>query len=87
MNSSTTRHVAVTASAALIAFAGIALGYPAAAGAAPQQQEKCPKNTVTIGNQGQVISPPAQNQICDDDPTGLLGSVPVLGSLGLGSLF
>jgi hypothetical protein len=64
----------------------LALGYPAAAGAEPQQQ-KCPKNTVTIGNQGQVISPPAQNEICDDDQTGLLGGVPVLGSLGLGSLF
>jgi hypothetical protein len=80
MISSTTRHVAA-ASAALIAFAGIALGTAAAAGAQPSQP-KCPKNTVTIENQGQVISPPAMNQVCDDDEdTGLLGSLPVLGSL------
>jgi hypothetical protein len=58
----------------------LTLGYPATAAAEPQQP-KCPRNTVTIGNQGQVVSPPAQNQICDDDETGLLGSVPVLGGL------
>jgi hypothetical protein len=83
MISSITRRIAIIASAALLALAGIALGHPAAAGGDPI----CPKNTVTIGNQGQVVSPPAQNQICDDDPSGLLDSAPVLGSLGLGNVF
>ena len=63
----------------------VALGYPAVAGAEPV----CPKNTVTIGNQGQVINVPAESQVCDDDPAsdGLLGNLPVLGNLpGLGGL-
>jgi hypothetical protein len=68
--------------AALIA---LALGYPATAAAEPPV---CPKNTVTIGNQGHVVNVPQQSQVCDDDPTGgLLGDLPVLGNLpGLGGL-
>ena len=43
----------------------------------------CPKNTVTIGNQGQVINVPQQSQVGDDDPMsgGLLGDLPVVGNL------
>jgi hypothetical protein len=69
--------------AALIA---LALGYPATAAAEPPV---CPKNTVTIGNQGQVVNVPQYSQVCDDDPTGdgLLGDLPVLGNLpGLGGV-
>ena len=63
----------------------LALGYPALAGADPV----CPKNTVTIGNQGQVVNVPQESQVCDDDMTsdGLLGDLPVLGNLpGLGGI-
>jgi hypothetical protein len=62
----------------------LALGCPATAVAEPQA---CPKNTVTIDNQGQVIDLPQQSQVCDDDPLGLLGDLPVLGNLpGLGGV-
>jgi hypothetical protein len=56
------------------------LAWPATATAQP---EVCPKNTVTIGNQGKVINVPQHSQVCDDDPTGdgLLGDLPVLGNL------
>ena len=60
--------------------------YPATAAAEPPV---CPKNTVTIGNQGQVVNVPQYSQVCDDDPTGdgLLGDLPVLGNLpGLGGI-
>jgi uncharacterized cupredoxin-like copper-binding protein len=65
---------------AAFAVATLALGYPAAAGA---DATACPKNTVTIGNQGQVISVPQRSQVCGDDPIndGLLGNLPVLGNL------
>jgi hypothetical protein len=60
----------------------VALGYPATAAAGPPA---CPKNTVTIGNQGQVVNVPQHSQVCDDDPIGgedgLLGGLPVLGNL------
>jgi hypothetical protein len=64
-------------------FVALALGYP---GAAAAQPPTCPKNTVTINNQGQIVNVPQQSQVCDDDPTGgLLGDLPVLGNLpGLG---
>ncbi|WP_041312032.1 hypothetical protein [Mycobacterium sp. JS623] len=61
-------------------------GHPGPAAAEPPV---CPKNTVTIGNQGQVINVPQQSQVCDDDPTmgGLLGDLPLLGNLpGLGGI-
>jgi hypothetical protein len=67
----------------------LALGCPATAAAEPPA---CPKNTVTIGNQGQVINVPQHSQVCDDDPTsstgdGLLGDLPVVGNLpGLGGI-
>ena len=66
-------------------FVALALGYPGTAAAEPQS---CPKNTVTIGNQGQVINVPQQSQVCDDDMNdGLLGDLPVLGNLpGLGGV-
>jgi hypothetical protein len=65
-------------------FVALALSYPGTAAAEPQA---CPKNTVTIGNQGQVVNVPQQSQVCDDDPTGLLGGAPVLGNLpGLGGI-
>jgi hypothetical protein len=66
-------------------FVALALGYSATAAADPPA---CPKNTVTIDNQGQVIKPPQQSQVCDDDPTGgLLGDLPVLGNLpGVGGI-
>jgi hypothetical protein len=67
-------------------FVALALGYPGTAAAEPPV---CPKNTVTIGNQGQVINVPQQSQVCDDDPTtgGLLGDLPLLGNLpGLGGI-
>ena len=68
------------------ALVALALGYPATAAAEPPV---CPKNTVTIGNQGQVVNVPQFSQVCDDDPTGdgLLGDLPVLGNLpGLGGI-
>jgi hypothetical protein len=67
------------------ALVALALGYPATAGAEPPV---CPKNTVTIGNQGQVVNVPQYSQVCDDDPTGgLLGDLPLVGNLpGLGGL-
>jgi hypothetical protein len=64
----------------------LALGCPATAAAEPPV---CPKNTVTIGNQGQVVNVPQYSQVCDDDPQndGLLGDLPVLGNLpGLGGI-
>jgi uncharacterized cupredoxin-like copper-binding protein len=65
---------------AALATATLALSYPATAAAEPTV---CPKNTVTIGNQGKVINVPQQSQVCDDDPMndGLLGDLPVLGNL------
>jgi hypothetical protein len=65
---------------AALGTAALAIGYPATATAEPTV---CPKNTVTIGNQGQVINVPQQSQVCDDDPMndGLLGDLPVLGNL------
>jgi hypothetical protein len=71
---------------AALAAASLALGYPVTAAADPTA---CPKNTVTIGNQGQVVNVPQQSQVCDDDPMsgGLLGDLPVLGNLpGLGGI-
>ena len=69
---------------AVVGLAALAIGYPATAAAEPPV---CPKNTVTIGNQGQVVNVP-QSQVCDDDPLGgLLGDLPVLGNLpGLGGV-
>jgi uncharacterized cupredoxin-like copper-binding protein len=65
------------------------IALPAVASAEPQPPA-CPKNTVTIGNQGQVITVPQQSQVCDDDPMGgdgLLGNLPVVGNLpGLGGV-
>jgi hypothetical protein len=75
--------IAATFFATLVA---LALSYPTTAAAEPPV---CPKNTVTIGNQGQVINVPQQSQVCDDDPTndGLLGDLPLLGNLpGLGGI-
>jgi hypothetical protein len=67
--------------AALFAAAmAVALGYPATAAAEPV----CPKNTVTIDNQGTVINVPGDSQVCDDDPMGsdgLLSNLPLLGNL------
>jgi hypothetical protein len=61
------------------ALVALALGYPATATAEPPV---CPKNTVTIGNQGQVVNVPQFSQVCDDDPTGgLLGDLPLVGGL------
>ena len=71
---------------AVLGAAALAIGYPATAAADPPV---CPKNTVTIGNQGQVVNVPQQSQVCDDDPMsgGLLGDLPVLGNLpGLGGV-
>jgi hypothetical protein len=71
---------------AALVTATLALGCPAVAAAQPPV---CPKNTVTIGNQGKVINVPQQSQVCDDDPTsgGLLGDLPLLGNLpGLGGI-
>jgi len=73
---------------AAIFFASlVALALSCPATAAPEPPA-CPKNTVTIGNQGQVVNVPQQSQVCDDDPTGgLLGDLPVLGNLpGLGGI-
>jgi hypothetical protein len=70
---------------AVLGVAALAIGFPAIAAAEPPV---CPKNTVTIGNQGQVVNVP-QSQVCDDDPMsgGLLGDLPVLGNLpGLGGI-
>jgi hypothetical protein len=73
------------AAAVFATFIALALGYSATAAADPPA---CPKNTVTIGNQGQVINVPQQSQVCDDDMSGgLLGDVPLLGNLpGLGGI-
>ena len=71
---------------AALGAAALALGCPATAAAEPTA---CPNNTVTIGNQGQVLNVPPQSQVCDDDPMsdGLLGDLPVLGNLpGLGGI-
>jgi hypothetical protein len=67
------------------AFVALALGYSATAAAEPPV---CPKNTVTIDNQGEVVNVPQQSQVCDDDMNGgLLGDLPVLGNLpGLGGV-
>ena len=71
--------------AALVAgFIGLAIGYPATAGAAPA----CPnKNTVIV--QGEPL-PRQGTVVCDDDETGgrgLLGNAPVVGNLpGLGGI-
>jgi hypothetical protein len=68
------------------AVAVLALNGAATAAADPAV---CPKNTVTIGNQGQVINVPQYSQVCDDDPQsgGLLGDLPLLGNLpGLGGI-
>ena len=76
----------VAAAGFFAALVALALGYPATAATEPPV---CPKNTVTIGNQGQVVNVPQQSQVCDDDPTGdgLLGDLPVLGNLpGLGGI-
>ncbi|HVQ52408.1 MAG TPA: hypothetical protein VMS92_20410 [Mycobacterium sp.] len=76
----------VAAAGLFAALVALALGYPATASAEPPV---CPKNTVTIGNQGQVINVPQFSQVCDDDPQngGLLGDLPVLGNLpGLGGI-
>jgi hypothetical protein len=76
----------VSAASFFAALVALALGYPATAAAEPPV---CPKNTVTIGNQGQVVNVPQHSQVCDDDPTGdgLLGDLPVLGNLpGLGGI-
>jgi len=51
-------------------FVALALSYPGTAAAEPPA---CPKNTVTINNQGQVVEVPQQSQVCDDDMNGLLG--------------
>jgi hypothetical protein len=86
MISATPRLSRSLAAAAFVALGALALGYSAAAAADPQV---CPKNTVTIGNQGQVVNLPQYSQVCDDDPTsgGLLGNLPVVGSLpGLGGI-
>jgi hypothetical protein len=69
-------------------FVALALTCSATAAAKPPPAPVCPKNTVTIGNQGQVVNVPQDSQVCDDDPTGgLLGDLPVLGNLpGLGGI-
>jgi hypothetical protein len=72
-------------------LAGGAAVVLALAGAATAAAEPtaCPKNTVTIGNQGQVVNVPQFSQVCDDDPVsgGLLGDLPLLGNLpGLGGI-
>jgi len=65
-------------------FVALALSYPGTAAAEPPA---CPKNTVTINNQGQVVEVPQQSQVCDDDMNGLLGDLPLLGNLpGLGGV-
>jgi hypothetical protein len=71
---------------AALGVAALSFGYPATAAAEPPA---CPKNTVTIGNQGQVVNVPQQSQVCDDDPMsdGLLGDLPMMGNLpGLGGI-
>jgi hypothetical protein len=44
---------------AALGVAALALGYPATASAEPSA---CPNNTVTIGNQGQVLDVPPQSR-------------------------
>jgi hypothetical protein len=79
--------LAATLFAMLIA---LALTYSATATAkppTPPPAPACPQNTVTIGNQGQVVNMPQQSHVCDNDTTddGLLGDLPLLGNLpGLG---
>jgi hypothetical protein len=74
--------------AAILSAISITVALPAVASAEPRPA--CPKNTVTIGNQGQVITVPQQTQVCDDDPMGgdgLLGDLPLVGNLpGLGGI-
>jgi uncharacterized cupredoxin-like copper-binding protein len=74
--------------AAILFAVSISVALPAVASAQPRPA--CPKNTVTIGNQGQVITVPQQSQVCDDDPVGgdgLLGDLPLVGNLpGLGGI-
>jgi hypothetical protein len=74
--------------AATMFAVSITIALPAVASAEPVPV--CPKNQVTIGNQGEVITVPQENQVCDDDPTGgdgLLGDLPVVGNLpGLGGM-
>ena len=74
--------------AAILSAISITVALPAVASAEPRPA--CPKNTVTIGNQGQVITVPQQTQVCDDDPMGgdgLLGDLPLLGNLpGVGGI-
>jgi hypothetical protein len=85
MISAAPRSRRVIAASFLAALVAVALGYPATAAAEPPA---CPKNTVTIGNQGQVVNVPQYSQVCDDDPTGgLLGDLPLVGNLpGLGGV-
>jgi hypothetical protein len=85
MTSTAPRLRRVTAASLFAALVAPALGYPATAAADPPV---CPKNTVTIGNQGQVVNVPQFSQVCDDDPTGgLLGDLPLVGNLpGLGGV-
>jgi hypothetical protein len=75
----------VIAAGFFAALVALALGCPATAAAEPPA---CPKNTVTIGSQGQVVNVPQHSQVCDDDPTGgLLGDLPLVGNLpGLGGI-
>jgi hypothetical protein len=71
---------------AALGAAALALSCPATAAAEPTA---CPNNTVTIGNQGQVVDVTPQSPVCDDDvmSDGLLGDLPVLGNLpGLGGV-
>ena len=74
--------------AAILFAVSITVALPAVASAEPLPA--CPKNTVTIGNQGQVITVPQQTQVCDDDPMGgdgLLGDLPLVGNLpGVGGI-
>jgi hypothetical protein len=85
MISAAPRSRRVIASGFFAALVALALGYPATAAAEPPV---CPQNTVTIGNQGQVVKVPQYTQLCDDDQTGgLLGNSPLVGNLpGLGGL-
>lgn len=79
MISVATRLLRLTAASFFAALVALALGYPATAAADPPV---CPKNTVTIGNQGQVVNVPQFSQVCDDDPAdGLLGDLPLVGNL------
>ncbi|MDT5019092.1 MAG: hypothetical protein QOD39_5252 [Mycobacterium sp.] len=73
----------LVAVAAFTASFGLAVAWPATAGAAPV----CPKTNVVIV-QGKTLPSPG-DQVCDDDPggDGLLGNAPVVGNLpGLGGV-